>query len=73
MHIFESPNQAGYFMISLISIPICSLAVLLRFLQTRRAGRRFGLEDWFALGSLIAHFGYVIVSFFGEHFFVFEC
>jgi hypothetical protein len=62
MNTFTSPTLAIYFMVCILSIPICTIAVALRFQATRNVLRKIGLEDWFCLGSLIAFYGDVIVS-----------
>ncbi|KAF3018237.1 hypothetical protein E8E14_013227 [Neopestalotiopsis sp. 37M] len=52
-HVFDSPDQRAAFFICVIVSPLCIVLILLRFLLAKRNGRKIGLEDWFALLSLV--------------------
>lgn len=51
-----------YFDLLIVLAPLCTLAVALRFLACRKSGRKYGLEDWFALCALIVYLAHTIVS-----------
>ncbi|KAI5868249.1 hypothetical protein GGS23DRAFT_608860 [Durotheca rogersii] len=53
MVVLGDSQQKAAFSMCVISIPICILATILRFVATRRSGRRSGFEDWFALAALL--------------------
>lgn len=52
--IFDNSTQGAILVFSLVALPVCTFVTFLRFVSTRRAGRKIGFEDWFALGALIA-------------------
>ncbi|KAG6354079.1 hypothetical protein INS49_005050 [Diaporthe citri] len=62
MNIFNTSIQGVYFVILIIFAPFCTLAVALRFIACRKAGRKLGLEDWFALCALIVYLAFTILS-----------
>lgn len=51
------------FILCIVTMPLCTLTVVLRFFATRRSGRKISYEDWFALGSLTIHLVYAAMSF----------
>lgn len=66
LHIFDSQIQGIFFVIIIIFAPLCTLAVVLRFIACRMARRKLGLEDWFALLALIIYLASSIVCAIGE-------
>ncbi|TWU75375.1 hypothetical protein ED733_000825 [Metarhizium rileyi] len=59
LNVANDSNQLAAFAVCLTTAPICIIATFLRFLSTRRAHRKAGWEDWFALLSLIFFLIYV--------------
>lgn len=60
--VFDEPQAGACFALSLVFSPICIAATALRFLATRRAGRKIAWDDWHALAGLVfflAYTGYV--------------
>lgn len=53
--IFDDPQQGAGFVLCIITIPLCTLATVLRFVATIRAHRSFGFEDAFAFIALLFH------------------
>ncbi|KAK0629906.1 hypothetical protein B0T17DRAFT_203135 [Bombardia bombarda] len=51
--VFQDKNQGAYFVVTIISAVLTTIAVALRFIATRRTGRKLGLEDWLALAATI--------------------
>lgn len=49
-----------------ISIPVCTLAIIFRFIATRRSGRKPGLEDWFALAAWVTFMPFACTLLYGE-------
>ncbi|KAI0964938.1 hypothetical protein F4678DRAFT_454355 [Xylaria arbuscula] len=61
--IYDDPQQGAGFTLTLIFTPICILCTVLRFLATKRAGRRYTWDDWFALLALLSFLPYVAYLF----------
>ncbi|KAI1171909.1 hypothetical protein F4777DRAFT_28540 [Nemania sp. FL0916] len=55
-------RECGVFVVVIISAVLAIIAVGLRFVATKRAGRKFQLEDWLALGSLVIYLNVVALS-----------
>ncbi|KAI0113635.1 hypothetical protein GGR51DRAFT_506106 [Nemania sp. FL0031] len=55
-------TEEQLFIFSIIVGTACIVATILRFVSTRRAGRKIGLEDWFALGALLSYLIYVVLE-----------
>ncbi|KAI0890578.1 uncharacterized protein GGS22DRAFT_151278 [Annulohypoxylon maeteangense] len=53
--VFESSLDGAYFTLVLIFMPLCIVVTGLRFLATKRSGRKPGMEDWFALLALASY------------------
>jgi drug/metabolite transporter (DMT)-like permease len=65
LNVFQDPQETAAWVVCIIFTPICILATVLRFVATKRAGRAFGWEDWFALLGLVfflPYIGYLIYS-----------
>ena len=60
-HVFDDSTQGAILVLSCITLPLCTLATILRFGMSRRASRKNGLEDWFALGALITFITYTAI------------
>lgn len=56
--ILHNVSEGPITVLLIITIPLCTLATILRFVATRRAGRKIGLEDIFAALALIAFLVY---------------
>lgn len=50
----NTTGNAAAFFVLVLAIPLSIIATGLRFLATRKAGRKPGLEDWLALVALVA-------------------
>ncbi|KAI1170213.1 hypothetical protein F4777DRAFT_595401 [Nemania sp. FL0916] len=61
--IYDNPQQGAAFTLALLFTPICILCTILRFLATKRAGRRYSWDDWFALLALLSFLPYVVYLF----------
>ncbi|KAI1148947.1 hypothetical protein F4825DRAFT_432145 [Nemania diffusa] len=59
---FAEFTEKQLFIFSIIVSTACIVATILRFVSTRRAGRKLGLEDWFALGALLSYLTYVVLE-----------
>jgi hypothetical protein len=53
MSVLDASEQAAIVIVTLVLLPICTLAVVLRFRASRQTTRRIGLEDLFALLALV--------------------
>ncbi|KAK4224646.1 hypothetical protein QBC38DRAFT_485025 [Podospora fimiseda] len=51
--IFDDREHGEGFVVTVASIPICILAVALRFISTIRSGKSIGVENWLALVGLV--------------------
>ena len=51
--VFKDSTQGAYFVVLIISAVLSVVAVVLRFLATRRMGRKPGLEDWLAVSAVV--------------------
>ncbi|KAK3689173.1 hypothetical protein B0T22DRAFT_513340 [Podospora appendiculata] len=67
MAIADNPIQVGTLALSIIILPIVCVAITLRFIATRKAGRNIGAEDWCALVATLATIGYNIISIYIIH------
>ncbi|KAI1452555.1 hypothetical protein F4805DRAFT_446956 [Annulohypoxylon moriforme] len=59
LNVFYDPQEAAGWILSVILAPICIIATGLRFLATKRGGRKLGWEDWYALAALVFFLPYV--------------
>ncbi|KAI0469086.1 hypothetical protein F4859DRAFT_488485 [Xylaria cf. heliscus] len=59
-NVFDNPDQRAAFLIAVITSPLCILFIVLRFALAKGHGRKIGLEDWFALLSLIFYLVWVV-------------
>ncbi|KFA71230.1 hypothetical protein S40288_03867 [Stachybotrys chartarum IBT 40288] len=57
-NVFHDPQQGAGFVVCVVTIPLCLVATILRFIGTIRASRNILWEDWFALIALIFHLAY---------------
>ncbi|KAK3313001.1 hypothetical protein B0H66DRAFT_383926 [Apodospora peruviana] len=60
MAISDNPSQVGSLAMSLVVTPLVTLAIILRFIATRRAARKIGAEDWCAFLATASTIGYNI-------------
>ncbi|KAK3983798.1 hypothetical protein QBC44DRAFT_302513 [Cladorrhinum sp. PSN332] len=51
--IFDDQEHGEGFIVIIVSIPVCILAVALRFISTIRSGKKIGIENWCALVGLV--------------------
>ena len=58
--VFKSSDEGAAFVVTLITLPICVLVTILRFVVIKRAGRKIAVEDWFALGALFPYLAWSI-------------
>ena len=61
-NVFNNNEEGAAFVVSVITIPICFFATLLRFISTAGSGRKIGAEDWFALVALLAFLVYTCID-----------
>ena len=52
-NVFDDPDARAGFFVNIFAMPICTLTVLLRFVNNARPTWKVGWEDWFALLALI--------------------
>jgi uncharacterized iron-regulated membrane protein len=64
--VFDEPQAGACFALSLVFSPICIAATGLRFLATRRAGRKIAWDDWHALTGLVFFLAYTGYVFWGK-------
>ncbi|KAM7189082.1 hypothetical protein V8F20_010290 [Naviculisporaceae sp. PSN 640] len=62
MAISDNPGQTGSLAMSLAVSPLVVVAIILRFIATRRAARRVGAEDWCALLATLSCLGFNVLS-----------
>ncbi|KAI1090156.1 integral membrane protein [Rostrohypoxylon terebratum] len=60
LNVFDDPLQAAGFVLIIILTPLCLLATALRFAATWITLRKYGIEDWLALGALLFYLAWVI-------------
>ncbi|KAI0003533.1 hypothetical protein F4779DRAFT_601778 [Xylariaceae sp. FL0662B] len=53
--IFSDSQQGAGFVLCVVTIPLCTVAIILRLASTRHARRKIGSEDIFALIALVFH------------------
>ncbi|KAI1332131.1 hypothetical protein F5Y16DRAFT_421408 [Xylariaceae sp. FL0255] len=56
--IYDDPQQAAGFTLTLIFLPLCFFFTVLRFVATRRSGRQYAWDDWFALLAFLTFVPY---------------
>lgn len=59
--VFDDATQGAIFVVSIATLPICTLVTLLRFSPSRRRSKKTGLEDWFAFGAWATFVTYVTI------------
>lgn len=52
-HVFRNSEQGAYFVLLILCTLSCVVALVLRFVATRRSDRRAGAEDWLALVAVL--------------------
>ncbi|CAJ2508443.1 Uu.00g134690.m01.CDS01 [Anthostomella pinea] len=60
-NVFQNSQQGAAFVICVVTIPLCTIAIILRFISTRRARQKIGYEDIFALLALLFHLLYTTI------------
>ncbi|KAI1317133.1 hypothetical protein F5Y16DRAFT_406712 [Xylariaceae sp. FL0255] len=60
----KNPAQRAYLFVAIVFTFISILAIILRFVATRRAGRTPRIEGWLALLSLLLYLGFGVVNLF---------
>ncbi|KAI1123657.1 hypothetical protein F5Y10DRAFT_269873 [Nemania abortiva] len=58
----KNPQQRAYLFVAIVFTLTSVLALILRFVATRRAGRKPHVEDWLALTSLLFYLGFGAVN-----------
>ena len=58
--VFENSEQGATFVVTLITLPICVLVTVLRFVVIKRSGRKLAVEDWLAFGALFPYLAWSI-------------
>lgn len=53
LQVWRDPQQLGGFILCVVSIPMCILATVLRFVANRKTSRSIGVETWLAFVALI--------------------
>ncbi|KAH7318290.1 hypothetical protein B0I35DRAFT_238845 [Stachybotrys elegans] len=61
-NVFDESLQGAVFLICVITVPICTLITILRFVGTKRAGRAINWDDWFALVALVSFWLHAAVT-----------
>jgi hypothetical protein len=64
--VFTNSQQGAAFVLCLVTIPLCTIATALRVESTRRARRKIGLEDGFAMAALVFHLVFTTMFTWGE-------
>lgn len=64
--VFDRAIDGELYAWNIATAPICTVATILRFYATKRAGRAIDKEDWFALGALVTHLIYVCILTYGR-------
>jgi hypothetical protein len=59
-HVLDRTENATGWLLSIILTPICILALVLRFLATRRGERSLGWDDFWAFLGLVFYIPYVV-------------
>lgn len=62
MAISDNPGQTGSLAMSLVVSPLVVVAIILRFIATRKAARKVGAEDWCALLATLSCLGFNVLS-----------
>lgn len=62
----SDPAQAQIVIGSIVTIPLCLLATILRLLATRRSRRNFGWDDLFAVVALLGFLVYACTPYIGK-------
>lgn len=62
MAIQDNPGQWSTLLLGAITTPFAVAAIILRFVATRKAGRKFGAEDWFALAGTLFYVLYNCIA-----------
>ena len=65
-NVFNDSEAATGFVLAVLAMPICCLATGLRFVSTKRAGKKIGMEDWFALLALVTFLIYTSIDLWSE-------
>ena len=64
--IINDPSTRKIVILSLVTIPLCIVATILRFVATKRSRRKFGWDDLFAVLALAGYLVYALAPFIGE-------
>jgi hypothetical protein len=64
---FSDPLVQGYFAFTIAMGITCCATTALRFLSARRANRKTGLEDLFALFALLSYLVYIALCITGSY------
>jgi hypothetical protein len=59
---FFTNSPVAAFVVCIVTAPICILAAVLRFLATRRTGRKHSHEDWCAYAAVVFHLVYISIA-----------
>lgn len=66
-HVFDDSIQGAIFVLIVVLTPLSVIPTCLRFLASRASSRKFGAEDWFALGALLFYLGWVTIALLSTH------
>jgi hypothetical protein len=58
--VFENADQGATFVVTLITLPVCILATVLRFAVIIQSNRKVAVEDWFTIGALLPYLAWSI-------------
>jgi hypothetical protein len=64
--VIENNSQGSLIILIIITMPICIVATVLRFVGTRKAQRMPGWDDWFAVLALIPYLVYALITVVGK-------
>lgn len=56
----NDPLQSAVFILIVIFTPLCILATVFRFIASRIAVGKVGMEDWLAFSALAVFLGYIV-------------
>lgn len=59
-HIWDNYLERTCFVVGIVGVAVAILATALRFVATKRAGRKPGWEDWFAVLATLFYIFYVV-------------
>lgn len=62
MAISDNRSQTGSLAMSLVVSPLVVVAIILRFIATRKSARRVGAEDWCAFLATLSCLGFNVIS-----------